>query len=337
MIKSTYEKLKVDAASKGAGLYKRLIIPESAIYMHCGYESPHNESLFIVEIYESEKGKVAMLPKVQGLKYTTHNLGDESDGYTSIIIAPTSSKFEESFIVLVEDLVRSLEPSENADSLKIISTRLNVWRKFFSPNLIGQLSAEKQRGLWGELCVLRKLLQEISHQAPEIVKSWRGPYDSPQDFIFNDSIALEVKVKSSNENIRIASEYQLDPTEVNQLWLAVVTLARSDDGTSLNSLVDDVRDALVGDPIAFSDMNHALVEYGYLDLHRKYYDFPSYTKNMILYQVEGSFPRIYLNDIREGVGDVTYSITSNSVAGFERELDEFNREVNNLLEGEVRE
>lgn len=330
MISGSYKKLKADAQIKGAGLHKQLICPDSSIYIYCGYDSPRNEVLLIIEISEDSAGKVVSLPKIQGLKYAHHHLGDESDKCTSIIIAPTSVKFEESFIVLVEDLVAALEPVEKKEIMRTLSARLNIWRKFFSSKPIGQLSAEKQRGLWGELYMMKKLVQANSSGVSETVKAWRGPYDAAQDYIFHERLALEVKSKAPHEPVRISSEFQLDDSELEQLWLAVVSMKSADDGLSLNAIVDEVKDLLSENEAALSNFDLGLVQYGYLEVHRKLYDFPGYAAGGALYRVEESFPRICLADVREGVGGVKYSIAATAIADFEQEFNEFNSEVTGL-------
>jgi hypothetical protein len=64
-----------------------------------------------------------------------------------------------------------------------------------------------------------------------------------------------------------------------------------------------------GNPSALSVFRLKLIEAGYFDQHKKYYEDTGYTiRQKNIYKVTEDFPKITENMIPAGVGDVRYSV-----------------------------
>jgi hypothetical protein len=174
------------------------------------------------------------------------------------------------------------------------------------------LTPEARRGLFGELKVLRDhLLPTMS--AADAVRAWTGPDAANQDFQLPGT-AIEVKTSSGKEpqTIVISNERELDERGTARLVLAHLSLdeRRGGNGESLNTTVDQTRDALA-DAAARDLLDDLLVRAGYLRHQRDLYDEPRYTvRKEQFWHVTGDFPRITEASLPPGVGDCRYRITT---------------------------
>lgn len=184
------------------------------------------------------------------------------------------------------------------------------------PQLAGAgLTPEARRGLFGELSILRgHLLPALP--AAQAVAAWTGPTAAHQDFQLPGA-AIEVKATSAKEpqTLVISSERELDPSGTPQLILAGLSLdeRRGGSGESLNTAVGSARGD-VTDPAARSLLDDLLVRAGYLQSQRDLYDEPRYTvRRERFWHVTGDFPRITEADLRPGVGDCRYRISTSGL------------------------
>jgi hypothetical protein len=143
------------------------------------------------------------------------------------------------------------------------------------------------------------------------VAAWTGPTGTNQDFQL-PRLALEIKASShrTSAEIPIANERQLDDTGVENLILVMVVLdeRRGGTGTSLNTIVEDTRQA-IPDIATREQLDDLLIQVGYFPAHREQYDEPRYTVREIRYwSVRSDFPRITETDLRPGVSTCSYRI-----------------------------
>jgi Putative PD-(D/E)XK family member, (DUF4420) len=85
---------------------------------------------------------------------------------------------------------------------------------------------------------------------------------------------------------------------------------RAGQGETLLDMVASVRAMVANDPLAKEELENRLFEVGYLDLHASRYEQTGYAVREVNYfKVEQDFPRIVEADLRNGVGDVHYTIS----------------------------
>jgi len=232
-----------------------------------------------------------------------------------------SNQHRDIFSVLCEDLIASISTVTNETQLvKELLNRFEKWKSLFDRAAAQGLSAEEQRGLFGELFFLRRFLQSNSDFIA-VINSWVGSEKQIRDFQFGNW-SLEVKTTHGNnhQKVHISSERQLDTTNLENLFLYHLSLeTRQQSGESLNQIVDSVCVILSSDFTSLNRFKNKLLEGGYFEQHRQLYTNTGYfTRQDVFYKVENDFPRIEEADIRNGVGDVKYSIVVSQCSNFIR-------------------
>jgi hypothetical protein len=227
-----------------------------------------------------------------------------------LIFTLHNNEHSDIFSVLAEDLLSSVEVETNEKKLvKTLLNRYEKWKSLFDKLALNGLSSEEQRGLFGELFFLRKFL--IQNDFGKVVGTWMGPSGEIKDFQYNNW-ALEVKTSIGNhhQKVHISNERQLDPTHLETLFLYHISLEKvQQDGETLNQIIQSILEIINGDTNAINKFRAKLYETGYYDNHAWKYDAIGYhIRQDSFYKVEGDFPRVQENEVRNGVGDVKYTI-----------------------------
>ena len=243
----------------------------------------------------------------------------------SVEIVPDDTRQERSFLlfklldnqhkdifsVLCEDLISRVSSLTKEELIiKELINRFEKWKSLFDKAGATGLSPEEQRGLYGELYFLRRILN-TSSDSFKIVNYWNGPAREVRDFQVGTH-AVEVKTTHGNnhQKIQISSERQLDISNFENLFLYHLSLeVRHNDGETLNQIIDSISTTLSSDYPAQTKFNNKLLEVGFFNHHRsKYEEIGYFIRQGNYYDVKGNFPRLEERDIRTGVGDVEYSI-----------------------------
>lgn len=228
-----------------------------------------------------------------------------------LIFTLLNAEFRDIFSVLCEDLIVSVAPLQSEERiLKELINRFQKWKSLFEKVSSHGLTPEEQRGLFGELFLLKKLLLSFD-QTSMVLSSWVGVEKQIRDFQYNNW-GIEVKTTHGNnhQKIHISNERQLDTSNLKYLFLFHLSMeSHLNSGETLNSMVDSIRFLLEDDFVSLNKFNNKLFEAGYFENHRdKYSDTGYFIRNETFYKVGRNFPRIEENDLRNGVGDVNYSI-----------------------------
>ena len=232
-------------------------------------------------------------------------------GEPHVGVALKDARFSDVFDALAVDLSRRVERARGSDeALALFIGQLSRWQRFLSAASEG-LTAERERGLWGELrCLEQHLIPKLGSTAA--VTGWKGPARAHQDFQFASG-AIEVKSTTSKQpqSVRITSERQLDDKSWPALFLFVLVLEQHDEsGLTLPGLVLIIREKLAGDSAALDLFDDALVSAGYLDAHAARYNATGYTlRSEQWFRVRGAFPRIVERSLPAGVGDASYALS----------------------------
>lgn len=236
---------------------------------------------------------------------------DRNPEKSYLLIILLNREHKDIFSVLCEDLITRVSSiGEEKTLIKELLNRLSKWQTMFER--LGQqgLTPEAQRGLYGELFFLRKLLRNTSDKAYPI-NSWQVPSNTVQDFHFS-SWAVEVKTTHGNnhQKIHVSSERQLDDSIVPDIFLFHLSLdLRNNHGESLNDIVEWTENYLINDISELNSFRLKLFEVGYFDIHKPVYENTGYNiRQESIYKVKDNFPRIKESEVRHGVGDVKYSI-----------------------------
>jgi hypothetical protein len=239
-------------------------------------------------------------------------LPQDGEEYGTLQLVLTNARYKDIFTTLVQDIVNCLASvSDGRAAISAFITRLKRWQIFLEKHNSDGLSEIAQQGLYGELWFLRKLV--FPHlELPKGVRCWTGPKGTQQDFQF-PGCAVEVKTTSAKQHqkLAIASERQLDDTGAGTIVLLHLSLdVRQGQGETLPVMVASVRSLVASDAIAKDELENLLFEIGYLDIHATRYENIGYTiREHNYFKVGANFPKIIESDLRNGVGDVRYSIS----------------------------
>jgi hypothetical protein len=186
---------------------------------------------------------------------------------------------------------------------------MQKWQHFFSKATTSGLSPEERRGLYGELNVLRALLQ--GGCPATAVEGWQGPELKAVDFLFGP-VGLEVKTTLSHQPLRvtIANEHQLSDQTAPILFLAVLPLrVTTHTGETLNELVGELRELLAEWPLSLASFKDLLLQAGYLDIHADLYQEERYfVLERRFYRVADGFPRLTASALPPGIVHVSYDL-----------------------------
>lgn len=316
-IKQIWEKLE-EQSSSVSGFFKIRYSDSSKCDLFLGMKSPESTRIFIIRA-PLERGKEFNFRyEFRGLKF--EKIYDPDDNkYLLLNLVLADIQFKDVFDTLIEDILTAvIDETETNIILKNYSNRLIKWQSLFERFKQQGLNPEEQRGLFGELYFIRKFMK-VNPDFTNIILSWLGSEKQIRDFQFG-KWSVEVKTTQGNnhQRIHVSSERQLDTTNLDDLFLYHISLeSRQQSGESLNDIVENLSSLLINDLLALNQFRNKLIEAGFFDIHRQYYSEIGYfVRQDIFYKVENSFPRIEEKDIRDGVGDVKYSIVVSQCSDF---------------------
>jgi hypothetical protein len=234
----------------------------------------------------------------------------------------TVTLYNNDYVDLFDDLIISIHNTimnvrDAEEYSDVFAQTFHKWVKFFDLDDTARLPDSIIIGMFGELIVMKKLLNEAKGACVNtILRGWKGPYDKGQDFEF-DSVNIEVKTRSpSPTSVKIANEGQLDQLEGKELELAVVVVEQDPSkGTTLNHLIRqlvDVIEQLLGDT---SILYSAISQKGLGPKNLSDYDDISLVpKELTRYDcLSMSFPRIVRSELGEAIFGVRYSLDTSKL------------------------
>lgn len=318
-IDTIWTELENDDSFRSGILFKRYaasVLPD----VYVALRAPEKIRCLAAHIVKENAPDVQNWNKLKDIKVEILN-DDRNPAKSYLLILILNQQHKDIFSVLCEDLINQVTSILDEKVLiKELLNRLAKWQTLFER--LGQqgLTAEVQRGLFGELYFLRLFLNN-STDKNYCINSWQVPSNTVQDFHYGNW-AVEVKTTQGNnhQKIQVSSERQLDDSVVPNIFLFHLSLdVRNNHGDTLNDLVEWVETYLKNDVIEFNSFRLKLFEIGYFDIHKPIYQDTGYNiRQESIYKVEREFPRITENEIRNGVGDVKYSIVISDCLSFVR-------------------
>lgn len=288
---------------------------------------PDGVSVEWIKLYDSSVGISVFFNEYHGDPITLPSFKVLDVGFrrhagknkTCVQIVLRDDDMHELFFRLCLDLADSIAGGTQSNVLHRIMARLEEWRRLLS---VAQkkLSKRQQKGLIGELAFLSEiLLVEMGPMAA--AKAWTGPAGSPRDFTKGLTF-FEVKSNRGalDHSVIVSSENQLTTSAEEELFLCVIGINEDPiNGSSLNSIVEDVRDAFAHDHQALAYLNNLLASAGYSDLF-DYSDTKWVKESFRYYYVDVGFPKIVPSSIPVEISEVSYRLDLSHLD--EYELDE---------------
>lgn len=293
-----------------------------SLEIQAGLRSPNREEAVLFYFPNTKLMRGSRLPESRG--FTVESLGDlDRDGVRLAITRRPEGNFD-LFTTMVCDLVGVMDSAAinepEAKLLQVLIRRVLTWQQFMS-HRVGPLSSEDELGLAGELHFLRIFLS-LPLPSIDILNSWVGPKDAPQDFLIGIG-ALEVKatMSSSGFPVKIGNLEQLDDAIATPLYLAAVKFTATDDGETLSEMVASIETYLKDDLDSVNLLHERLMLAGYLESHEHHYVRKFKPKEQVVFSVSERFPRLTLGSVPSGVTRAMYEINLDHAKDFLVEID----------------
>lgn len=222
------------------------------------------------------------------------------------------------FAKLIEDLIsESAQYSEDKQCIHAVVSRFELWRSMMSH--AAQHKSE-EKGLWGELFALRKLLLHVS--AMDAIRAWTGPEYEAQDYKFSDKW-IEVKTVGSNSFVaKISSINQLISVNTGYLYVIYADDDEFDEkAESVHKIYSDICKTLKNESTneAFELFHEKIRDFKYLGFvaeeRTKYV-----CKAERYFEVDETFPRLEIHGDALAIGSVVYELKLDALK--EREIND---------------
>ena len=298
-------------APRGPGLVRRRFREDSDRNIFLGVTYPgHERALQLVVSADAVHG-IGELPETRSLR-TTLEPDDESHTVevNVTLIVPEMARV---FTPFCEDVIAAaaVAPSDGA-AVAALLDRFAHWRRLLASENASGLSRAEAQGLYGELWVLRHVVDAAcGERTPD---TWRGPDREDRDFLV-DGFGIEVKTTGTDEPTVavINGERQLSTEALRRLHLIVLKLdaLREGAGGTLNEAVEDARRRYTGMPTLV--LQDKLLAYGYRDADAQRYELVRYSLRAVLaFEVLDGFPRLTESDLPQGIGALRYSLATSA-------------------------
>jgi len=254
-----------------------------------------------------------------------------TSGRIRFLLVLSEKRFTDLFQILAGDvLAHALNTADQEAGAGAFIARVARWKRFLEAAGESGLSFEAQLGLAGELFLLKLFVANYGIPAATALTAWIGPDRRSKDFVFAN-VAVEVKTTAAllPERIRITNEYQLDPENLDALFLAHIAFnATANFGETLPELVRSTADTL--GPALSGEFFERLANAGYLECDAEKYIAICYAlRSLQPYLVTRDFPKIAARDLPQGVSGVSYSVELGHIASFATVIEEITQAIPN--------
>jgi len=325
-IRRAWEELE-ETSPPDTGIYQRTyrrLDLEKETGVRLGCVSPGVIWELLVEAGSSGEVFSIEFPQWKGMDFEVLSLDVPREGTKHIRLSLEQHENRAIFVAVCADLVTGLNGCiTNGSRRREITDFLARWSSFFDRHGLEGLSSEEQRGLYGELWWLRKLVR--AGIDPTIaVASWKGCERSYQDFdIVGRAVEVKTTMMKEPRKVQISSERQLDNRGLLSLHLYVLTITKAGaGGETLPDLIQSLRAIFLQSPVTVTyAFEKSLRKAGYLEIHSYLYKTVYAPMREDFFQVAEGFPRI--TNIPQGLGDLHYTVVLAACADFECELSEY--------------
>ncbi len=299
------------------GRVQRRILPDGRRNFFLGLETPSRLRMLILRVEANSIEGLPDIPDSRGLKIRVASREAGSDE-VEVVLTLTESQHQDIFDLLVRDLVGGAEQShDERHGVVRFLARLSNWQQMFLRLGARGLSREAQQGLWGELWALREVVAPVAGMRGA-VEGWRGPMGTDQDFQLGTTcVEVKTSTAASLDRLAISGERQLEvPDDVVLILLGLALDGRLRHGETLPDMIESVR-KVASDSGCLHLVDLRLDLCGYERDDANLYSDMGYTvRSMHPFRVEEGFPRIVSGDLRTGISEVRYLVSTASCGAF---------------------
>ena len=261
--------------------------------------------VFILEMQNGEELSFPELLKFRGMTVQTLSYDDHKE----LTILLTDNDLEEIFTSFIENIADEITDCKSTvEALPKIANVILRWKKLFDKAGFAGLEKEQQKGLFGELSLIRELLLE-NKPATSVLGAWTGPDYKDQDFDFGDK-RIEIKLTSLKyPSAKITNERQLSTPPNVKLYLNIFVVEEvKKNGTNLPGLVEEIESLIVSDIFAKEIFKSKIGLSGYSHDDREFYLQEYFLREKRIYEVDDNFPKITDEMLTTGIYNVSYRI-----------------------------
>ncbi|MGX0905250.1 hypothetical protein ACSSV8_003844 [Roseovarius sp. MBR-79] len=279
---------------------------------------PRADATLVLQLSDLPR-PVPDLPKLKNLEIRFQTL----PGGPILYIRLKDNAQMELFETLCRDVMAAGELAETeAEALERAIGRTFRWHYLLRGGKPEVLSEEAQKGLIGEIEVLKLLIAELGPKPA--LSAWTGPSGAPKDFELKaDCIEVKARRGASQPFVKITSEHQLADVPDRRIWLAVLAVdkVQPPHGRTLTEHVDMVTELLERtEPSSVMDWDLHLADVGYDALH-DYLAWRWIVSAPEFFAVTDEFPRIAA-PVPLGVSGVTYALALSACSPFLKAWDD---------------
>jgi len=262
------------------------------------------------------------IPKIDDLSVQVLSLKiEKSDNYYELKLFDLDHK--DKFYNVCENIIELIYREQTVQNLsdeliiQIMHRRTKSWVDWLKKTKTDELSIDEQKGLIGEISILKNYMLNLELTPKEAVDSWKGYLGNPKDFQINKK-GIESKATETTEKpqIKISNESQLSLLGYDDVFLFVINLVRTSSGYvgafTLPSLINEVQAQLDQlDQDAYDLFYESLIQYGYHTDDEDKYDLLWIIDTTTIYEIVDDFPKIKNEELMDGISKVRYVIDLN--------------------------
>lgn len=288
-----------------------------------GRKFPGNEEAILFGFRTARIPTSHALPEGRGFSVTLVEDDHGESGWKWIALGRRASANPDLFTMMAVDVIGAVEESSHLPEDRLAARlvdRVRAWQEFMQRSGSGLLSPDEELGLFGEVLMLRTLLEKGMPPAAA-VQAWQGPVGGCQDFAINTG-GIEVKSSASGGRFiaRVSSLEQLDDSTRNPIFVAAMSLAGDEAGQTLGECISHVRSQLDGDS-ALDMFTVRLLHAGYAERVASHYGRRCVLRTLRMLHVQGAFPRITRTGVPAGIVKARYEVDLDSAASHAVPLD----------------
>lgn len=240
----------------------------------------------------SEDARFSRL-ELKGLKVENRGWsvsGRPVQGYLDVSCSTgTLPAFRRPFLRFAEDVLYEISKTKNTPADAIYLTGMK-WKRFWSDDVLNEVTSEWLHGIAGELSFLSHLIDKFGSAS---VSAWAGPARKDHDFQTGTDLAVEVKASVDMPFKIHCNIRQLDPSIFKKLYIVCYRVAASEKGVPLPALVEKIEGMLGGDEKILDNFHEKLAAAGYSrQSEQAYNQFPLEISPASVFLVDDSFPKI---------------------------------------------
>jgi len=260
-----------------------------------------------LKVYVDENSHLPDIP----LKELTLELKADKDGYYVDFSTINGSLFEHFYSMM--NFISDSVQLKNTNIVDAINEAVESLKSLVSNKKL--LSEDKIIGLWGELWMLEKLIEENESKA---VFLWKGADKAIHDFRMS-KVELEVKTTRNEDRVHMISRLsQLEASPEFELFLCSIQVVEgSTDGLTLGEYVEKINEYLINDHTSKDKFEKQLDKEGYKANQARFYTTRYYLRSKPeIIPITDNVPRIirsmiddrYGKEISARINNVHYSI-----------------------------